>query len=98
MTDWPAFTDAWRGKSIADLHDRLGELVERLPGTALPRDRPGFGCSFNGIDPAPQVDMACADRLQLIAADARSEMGEERWAQLNADWNNPNFKGDRQDV
>lgn len=20
------------------------------------------------------------------------------WAQLNADWNNPNFKGDRQDV
>ena len=72
--------------SFADLHERLGESVARLPVDALPRDRPTFGCSFRDIPPVPYVDMSAVDRLQDIAADAREEMGLERWNQLQAEW------------
>jgi hypothetical protein len=74
------------GRSVDSLLDQLGEHVERLPVEALPRDRPGFGSSFRDIPSAPYVDMATVDRLELIAAEGRIEMGEERWAKLNAEW------------
>jgi len=72
--------------SFADLHDRLGEAVARLPVEALPRDRPGFGCTVRDIPPCPYVDMSAIERLEAIAAEARAEMGEERWQQYQAEW------------
>ena len=77
-----------RRLSTDALLDRLGEHIARLPVTALPKDRPGFGCSFRDIPPAPYVDMSAVERLEIIAADAREEMGEERWQQLQDEWSN----------
>lgn len=79
------FTERHAG-CLADLHDRLGEHVARLPIEAQPRDRPGFGCSFHDIPPTPYVDMSAIERLELVAAQARQEMGEERWNRLNSEW------------
>lgn len=32
------------------------------------------------------IDHAALDRLEANVRQARAEMGEERWAQLNAEW------------
>jgi hypothetical protein len=72
--------------SIASLHEELGEMVARLPAEALPRDRPNFGCSFRDIPPARYPDMGIVERLEEWAADARLEIGEERWVELQKEW------------
>lgn len=90
MTAAPAPIGAFADKlprSIADLHEELGEMVARLPNEALPRDRPKAGCSFRDIEPVAYVDMSAVERLEQYAADYRAEIGEERWAALNAEWN-----------
>jgi hypothetical protein len=93
MTDRALLSFAFRERrSVPDLVEDLGEVVARLPVEALPRDRPSFGCSFRDIPPAPYVDMSAVERLEGIAADGRAEMGEDRWRQLQADWNNPTFE------
>jgi hypothetical protein len=35
------------------------------------------------------VDWGALKRLATFAAERRAEMGEDRWAQLNAEWENP---------
>jgi hypothetical protein len=79
------------GASLASLHYRLGKLVEDRPGQSDRHDGSGRSHNTNDrcleqIEPAPYVDMATVDRLEMIAAEGRIEMGEERWAKLNAEW------------
>jgi len=34
-----------------------------------------------------RIDHAALDRLETIAAEARAQMGEAKWAQYQAEWN-----------
>lgn len=75
--------------SIADLHYRLGKAVEDRPGVLHITGGPKHNTDkrlFDGayLDCHPNMD--CANRLQEFAAEARERMGEARWAELNAEW------------
>lgn len=57
------------------------------------RNTSGLGSNVRMMRPlvsAPlievQVDYDCLARIDAIAAEARREMGEARWAELNAEW------------
>lgn len=76
------------GFSVVELHHKLGKALEHRPGVLFTGDhkfnvddRPWEGLS---LDARPNLD--CADRLQEFAAQRRAEMGEERWAELDGEW------------
>lgn len=75
-----------RGKSIAGLCYDLGQAlavggkVRTTDHVFDARDHPFEDMCIGS------VDMASCERLSQIAQDARREMGEERWAELNKEW------------
>jgi hypothetical protein len=77
-----------RRMSVSELHHRLGRALEDRPGVLLTRDKT-FDTNkrcFDGLSLDCRVDTECGDRLQAFAAEAREEMGETRWQQLQAEW------------
>lgn len=80
-----------RKHSLSDLHHRLGKLVEYRPG-AIARPQVESTTTWDS-NARPFEGLAldvCVRPLsgfgeQMIAT-ARDEMGEARWAELNAEW------------
>ena len=83
---------ALRTSSLSELHYRLGKMVESRPGRVA-RTEPEAGAydsnerAFETIPMVRAVDMATAERLSRKAAEFRAEIGEDRWQQLQREWN-----------
>lgn len=41
------------------------------------------------IPPVPMPDKALMEKLVRFAEEARKEMGEQKWAELSAEWEQP---------
>jgi|TARA_R100000479_G_scaffold176487_1_gene131366 hypothetical protein len=77
-----------QGKSLSDLHYALGKALEDRPGVLITdqHKRDTDARPLEGLSIDCRVNMGCADRLQAFAAERREELGEERWQQLQAEW------------
>lgn len=72
--------------ALADLHYRLGRMVEDVPGKVFIHDRATDTNKrhFEGLHISCQV--TSTDRLTDFANEARERMGEERWQELQKEW------------
>jgi hypothetical protein len=77
--------------SLSDLHHWLGKLVEYRPGH-IARPEPGSTTTHDSNQrPLEGLALDCFVRPlsgagQLEIDIAREDMGEEKWAALNAEW------------
>ncbi|MXO67758.1 hypothetical protein GRI72_02785 [Altererythrobacter marinus] len=71
--------------SLSDLHYRIGKAVEDRPGVLNAPD----GTSNTNVRHFERMEVSTLPtmgRLQDIADQAREEMGEARWQELQAEW------------
>lgn len=79
----------WRGKSTSELLHHIGKMVEDRPGVLQVQHGPKHNTDarpWEGLSIDRPVNMDCANRLSAFAQEQRERMGEERWRQLNAEW------------
>lgn len=79
---------ACHADAVANLHERLGHMVAvggkvRAGGHTYDARSES---PLRGLQLYAHVDHAAGDRLTDFAAEARAEMGEARWAELNKEW------------
>jgi hypothetical protein len=71
--------------SLSDLHYRIGKAVEDRPGILHIHERTS-DTNTRALEGMAISALPTMGRLQDIADQAREEMGEERWQELQAEW------------